>query len=301
MAENPILTERKRLRLTQKQMADKLHCSQRTVTALESESADQGSGEFRRYLELARRLMPDDRAYESKFYSWDADVFEILQRKRQLPNRADKVSVDVKLSIAKKNDRFVSHGMSITYNNLFTEDTPEGLLIDAVSHQDAELKVTVAEPVESSDERVVVDGSFEFRRLVSQAKHVACYQLRGVEPVRCPQIKIQYEAELAAEVGDVPDAMGFAVPADLLLGSIEIEVEFCGVVPVPHASARPFLIRRYARVARPERFTSDDIPSPQMLMQEAGRSLYRLELARPKPGYGYVISWAGLKKLGTGE
>lgn len=291
---NPLRAKRKELHLTQKEFAAILDCSPRTVTELEKMN-DINSTIFKKYMKRISEFQTNKHGKihnVSDHYSWKQDTFDLLRLNREIPNRADAVIVKVDLQIS-DDPQFIKHGMSVTFEGLYTDDTPEGLLVDAVSHPRADLKVTLVEP-KDQDLR-----GLEFNPQDSKAQNVVCYQLKGADPVNVPRIMLNYDADFAAEIGDwKPDAMGFAVPADLMLNRVEVEIVFHGIEPIPKcASSRPFPIRRYANSARPERFTSDDVPPPILKSSDQSSSSYWFELLRPKPGYGYVIGWSGLKRI----
>jgi hypothetical protein len=81
-----------------------------------------------------------------------------------------------------------------------------------------------------------------------------------------------------------------------MIGLVSVRCTFHeGLRPVPEANSRPFLIRRYARAARPDMFDSRNVPHPIKCIDPSnGSILYTFDLLRPKPGFGYVISWMGL-------
>jgi hypothetical protein len=218
----------------------------------------------------------------------------------------------------------------VTYENLSTEDS-DVLLIDAVGNPEgpwingkrarAKLHLRLLTPrlpdPESEDirskkgefawydwvlgreeEKLIEIGSLVYINRTGLPYHnVICYELRGADPISTPQITLLYFANHASCLGkNAQDAVGFALPADLLIGSVSVRVTFHeGLRPEPEASSRPFLIRRYAIAARPNQFSSQDVPLPtEKTDPERNTVTYNFELARPKPGYGYVISWKGL-------
>lgn len=311
-ADNPIKAMRLSRGLTQTAMAAELDCSLRTMATLET--LDAGDPRVTKWVTKYLRRAGQSRTsgsgeHESDRYSWDQGIYDLLLKSRQLPNRADRVSVLVDLRPSKTlPESFASIGMTVTFENLITGDSSGGLLIDAVGNPDgpgkkeAELTVTLGYPktaTEGSDQPSFIRlPGLVFERLPAEYPHVICYQLSQVDPKQAPRIELHYTSEFATRIDDnAPDAMGFPVPADLMLGEIDVCVRFHrNLCPseLP-ASTHPFPIRRYARAARPKLFTSEDVP-PAELTEDSDLKVRtcRFRLLRPKPGYGYVISWTGL-------
>jgi hypothetical protein len=229
---------------------------------------------------------------------------------------------------------FAKHYMRVTYLGLSTEAS-DGLVIDAVGNPDgpvvkdyarrAKLHLRLVTPLpgsgainesgsgdefkaydsllKKSEDKFVKSGSLRFFNTGSAYANVICYELRDADPISTPEITLLYFANHACRLGKkAADAVGFALPADLLIRSVKVRVTFHEGLRPLDPSSRPFLIRRFAKAARPDQFASADVPPPSPATPtDSNTRTFTFELARPKPGYGYVISWTGLVWEPTGS
>lgn len=286
------------------------------------------------------RMLEERFAFESQRYSWPEKAMRTRDRQELkvwealelvVPHRAASIEAKATITWSRGNDKFAEEFaaktgkpvvqfpdnvvekfadvvMDLTFIKLATNDSYESLVMDALGNpngpdgQPAPVHVELLKVENTSHGGLGIDfeafGDVRDSQL-GMGEHAVSYRIRGADANLVPRFTVRLTSRFCFVLDQV-DCIGFPVYADLLADAIRVEAKFVNLRPDPSPpTCRPHLIRRYTRAARPLLLTDTEFASARKHPEEPETYIFG-PLKRPRPGYGYLISWKKLKPLMNG-